>query len=137
MLGSNSFSARDWLDAPFWARLHPRSPGAHHASSQSPQSGHVSLIVARLIDRRFEDERALRQQRMIQNPAERRKPDLALSDVLVPVHARAHRHLRVVYVHHENAIEPYNAIHIAQRGEQTLLGMNAPAGGKNMCRVNA
>src|SRR5690242_3843052 len=56
----------------------------NHAPGKSPQRRNVSLVIARQIDRRFQDERASGQQRMLQNHSKRVEPDLTFSDVLVP-----------------------------------------------------
>src|SRR5271156_2944027 len=67
-----------------------------HAAHQLPKNGHISAVVAGFVDRRFENERAAREQRMIQNPLKRLQPDFALPHMLVAIHARAEQRLRIV-----------------------------------------
>src|SRR4029077_14234779 len=91
-------------------RLHPVSCGFYHAPNQLPQRRDISPVVARLIDRRLQNKRAPRQQRMIQNSAKRFHSDFAFADVFVPVHARPKHRLRIVYVQHKDAIEPHRTV---------------------------
>ncbi len=104
--------------------LAPRLHAIPFAATTRPAKFHkcrnISSVVTRQIDRRFQDERASSEQRMIQDHAERLEPDLPFSDVLVPVDPRAERHFRIIHVHHQHAIEPHRFIDLAKCGFQTF-----------------
>jgi hypothetical protein len=53
---------------------------------------------------------------MFQDHSKRVEPDLAFSDVLVPVDPRSQAHLRIIHVHHQHAMQPHRLIDLAKRG---------------------
>ena len=74
---------------------------------------------------------------MIQYAAKGLEPDLALSDVLVPVHARAERSFRIVHVHDSDAIEPYRAVNSQERGFKPIGRAKIPTSREGVRGINA
>src|SRR5579864_5532485 len=100
----------------------------HANSHKIPKRAHVSPIVSRPVNRRLQNKRPPRQAlcprtkpRMIQNPPKRLQPDLPAPDVLVPVHPRTERRLRIVDVQDVDSVEPQDAIRACNRGLEAAL----------------
>src|SRR4029077_13381870 len=121
------------------ARLHAvaRAGGWNFAPEQFPQGRDIAAVVAGLVNRRFEDERAPGEQSMIQYPAERLEADLPFSNVLVAVHTRAKGRLRIVHVHDKNAINAHRPVNGLERGFEPCDGAQIPAGCKSVGGINA
>ena len=136
MLARTPAFARAYFDTFVWPRLHAGSRGAHHSTSELPESRDVALIVPRLVDGRFKNESAFGEQRVIQNPAEGLQSDQSFSDVFVAVHARTERYLRIVHVNYGHSSEANCPVNVAQRDLQTFLGVDTPPSGERVRRVN-
>ena len=70
-----------------------------------------------------------------QDAPKRLQADIALADVLVPIHARTERRLRIVHVQHGNALEPHGAIERRNRLRKPRFGVDFVAGFEGMRRV--
>ena len=111
--------------------------GFHFAAEKFPERGDVALVVTRRIDRRFENEGAAGEQRVIQNAAKRFEADFPFSDVVVAVDARAVMRFRIIGVDDVNALEADGEFDVLERGFETFLGANVPARGESVRGVDA
>src|SRR5215472_13069898 len=114
-------------------------------SRQLPQFRHVLPVVSRVIDRRLHQKRPAQQSfrrhrpetRMPQNPRERRRPDLPIPNMLVPVHSSAERHLRIIHMKHRYSLKSDRPINRQNRLRQPRFALDVIAGRKQMSRIQA
>ena len=106
-------------------------------ADQSPQLSNVATVVSGTINRRFENEGAAGELRMIQNSTERVAADFAFADVLVAVHTRAKRRFGIVYVDHKDVLETDRTGNLKQSSVEALLAAEIVAGGEKMRRIHA
>ena len=112
---------------------------------QIPHRAHVAAVVARLVDRRFQDETRARQRPPGHRPPtscgcvrtrpKRLKADVALADVFVPIHARTERRLGVIDVNDGNTQRPTVRSSAAIVCDKPRFGMDFVAACEGMRRV--
>lgn len=75
-------------------------------ANKLPESIDVPAVVARTADGRFQDKRAARELRMVQDSTKTFKPDFPFANVLMTIEMRAKSALRVIDVNHEHSFQP-------------------------------
>src|SRR5207244_3930947 len=83
------------------------------------------------------DERKFLQLGMRQDAPERVLAYVSLSDVLMPVNARAQRRFRIVGMDQLHVLHAENAIRVAYRLEQSRLAADIEAGREQMAGIQA